>query len=97
MPAVLINFLEHLIAGDMDLNDFRSLEVQHDALSIINNFLCIVRPDKQVDYKPNSEESTFYHKDATLQQIGIISSSSKRNKNVIDILSSFKMQFLINR
>ena len=97
MPAVLINFLEHLIAGDMDLNDFRSLEVQQDALSIINNFLCIVRPDKQVNYKPNSEESTFYHKDATLQQIGIISSSSKRNKNVIDILSSFKMQFLINR
>ena len=33
---------------------FGSLGVQQDALSIINNFLYIVRSDKQVNYKPNS-------------------------------------------
>ena len=66
LPKILMTFLEHVIAGDRELNDFRSLDVQQVALSIINNFLYIVRSDKQVKYKPNSEESTFYHKDATL-------------------------------
>ena len=67
VPKVLMTFLEHELAGDRELNDFRSL----DALSIINNFLYIVTSEKQVNYKPNSAESTFYHKDATMRQIGI--------------------------
>ena len=72
---------------------FGSLGVQQDALSIINNFLYIIRSDKQVNYKPNSAESTFCSKDATPQQIGIRLSvhQAARNKNVIDVFSSFKM------
>ena len=72
---------------------FGSLGVQQDALSIINNFLYIIRSDKQVNYKPNSAESTFCNKDATPQQIGIGISvhQAARNKNVIDVFSSFKM------
>ena len=59
---------------------------------VINNFLYIVRSEKQVNYKPNSVESTFYHKDATLQQIVTRLSvhQATRNKNVIDLLSSIK-------
>ena len=60
---------------------------------VINNFLYIVKSEKQVNYKPNSVESTFYHKDATLQQIVTRLSvhQATRNKNVIDLLSSIKM------
>ena len=87
-----MTFLEHVIAGDRELNinNFRSLDVQHDELSIINNFLY---NDKQVNYNPNSTESTYDRKDATLNQIGIRLSvhQATRNKNVIDLLSSFKI------
>ena len=89
VPKVLMTFLEHEIAGDREVNDFRSL----DALSIINNFLYIVTSEKQVNYKPNSAESTFYHKDATMRQIGIgfLVHQATYNKSVFDLLSSFKM------
>ena len=86
-----MTFLEHVITGDRELNDFGSLNVQQDALSIINNFLYIVRSDKQVNYKPDLAGSTFHHKDATLQQLRFSVHQATRNKNVIDLLSSFKM------
>ena len=41
-----MTFLEHVIAGDRELNDFWSLDVQRDASSIITNFLYIVKSDK---------------------------------------------------
>ena len=41
-----MTFLEHVIAGDRELNDFWSLDVQRDAPSIITNFLYIVKSDK---------------------------------------------------
>ena len=88
VPKVLITFLEHVIAGEREVNDFRSLDVRQDVVSIINN----VPSDKQENYKPNSANSTFYHKDAILQQIGIGLSvyQATRNKYVIDLLSSVK-------
>ena len=46
-----------------------------------------------MNYTPNSVESTFYLKDATLQQIvtGLLVHQATRNKNVIGLLSSIKM------
>ena len=78
---------------------FGSLGVQQDALSIINNVLYIIRPDKQVNYKPDSAESTFYNKDVTPQQIGIGLSvhQAARNKNVTMCLVPSKWKSRINR
>lgn len=41
-----MTFLEHVIAGDRELNDFWSLDVQQDALSTNSNFVYIVKSDK---------------------------------------------------
>ena len=48
---------------------------------------------QSLNYRPNSAESTFYCKDETLQQIGIRLPVHQAtcNKNVIDLLRSFKM------
>ena len=74
-----MTFLEHVIAGDRELNDFWSLDVQRDASSIITKFLYIVRSDKQVNYKPDPEKSTFYHKDATLRELELDYQFVKQN------------------
>ena len=59
----------------------------------MKNFLYIVKSDKQVNYTPNSAESTFNFKNAILQLIGIGLSvhQTTRNRNVTNLLSFFKM------
>ena len=63
-----MTFLEHVGDRELNLNDFQEFRYSTRCAINYQQLLYIVRSDKLVNYQPNSAESTFYHKNAALQQ-----------------------------